>query len=259
VRVFLLRLAMSVALFGGLYFASPQAASAAAPYIAIEPNCNGGTSNARFTWFGNDPYAVQQWIDLSLTDNGFAPGTYFSAALAPSQNSVTLAQLRPGLTHFVRVNQQLWTGDWDPSLTFVFNSAACGAPPVSGGGGSGPVRIDNLTCTSSAGQATLTNVAPASSQTGSLNAAPFDTISCTANVSGAYTSLAWRGPNNEGSGPTFVTTIGGPRPGGAPYDISLQVNWGGNPAIAHVAVTANAASYPTYGGCYYLGPQLVCR
>ena len=124
VRVFLLRLAMSVAVFV-VYFASPQTTSAATPYIAIEPNCNGGTSNARFTWFGNDPDAVQQWIHLSLTDNGFAPGTYFSAALAPSQNSVTLAQLRPGLTHFVRVtNQQLWTGDWDPSPTFVFNSAA---------------------------------------------------------------------------------------------------------------------------------------
>ena len=117
------------------------------------------------------------------------------------------------------------------------------------------MRIDSLSCVSSAGQATLSNVAPASSQTAQLNAAPFDTISCTANVSGPYTSLAWRGPSNESSGPSFVTTIGGPRPGGAPYDISLQVNWGGNPAIAHVAVSAGAG----YGGCYYFGAQLICR
>jgi hypothetical protein len=260
VRVFLLRLALSLAMIGGLYLVIPATGTrAAAPYIAVETNCNGGTSNANFTWYGNDPYALVQYLDLSLSDNGFAPGTFFSAGpLGATQNSVTLAQIRPGAPHFVRVNQQLWTGDWDPSPTFAFYSAGCGGPLVSGGGsGSGPVRIDSLTCRSSQSTATLTNVVPASSQTSSLNAAPFETIQCQASVSGAYTSLAWRGPNNEGFGPTFAASIGGPRPGGAPYTISLQVNWGGNPAIANVAVYAVAPAFPTYG-CYYLGMALVC-
>ena len=128
-QVLLLRVTLSLTLLAGLYFASPQATSAAAPYIAVEPSCSGGSSTARFSWYGNDPYAVQQWLDLSLADNGFAPGTFFSAGpLAASQNSITLAQLRPGVTHYVRVNQQLWTGEWDPSPTFVFSSAGCGGP-----------------------------------------------------------------------------------------------------------------------------------
>jgi hypothetical protein len=243
-----------------MYLAVPAPETeGAAPYIGVETNCNGGTSNARFTWYGNDPYAIVQYLDLSMADNGFWPGTYFSAGpLAAWQTSVTLNQIRPGATHYVRVNQQLWYGDWDPSPTFVFTSASCGAAvPVGGSTGVGPVRIDSLTCTSSQGTATITGVGPASRQASTLNAAPFETIQCQASVSGAYTSLAWRGPNNEGFGTTFAATIGGLQPGGAPYTISLQANWAGNPAIANVAVQPVAVAFPAYG-CYYIGPRLIC-
>ena len=78
---------------------------------------------------------------------------------------------------------------------------------------------------------------PASTQVVQLSAASGDNIRCEAVINGAYTSLQWRGPSDDyGSQPVFVTSVGGPRQGGAPYDIGLTVNWGGNPLMAHVSV-----------------------
>jgi hypothetical protein len=99
----------------------------------------------------------------------------------------------------------------------------------------GPVM--SLTCVSSLGVATLTDVQPASTQVVQLSAAAGDLIRCEASISGAYTSLQWRGPNDDyGSQPVFATSVGVPRFGGAPYDIGLTVNWEGNPLMAHVSV-----------------------
>jgi hypothetical protein len=85
--------------------------------------------------------------------------------------------------------------------------------------------------------ATLTDLVPASTQVVQLSSASGDLIRCDVSVNGAYSSLQWRGPNDDtGSLTSFVTTVGAPRQGGTPYDISLTVNWDGNPVMAHVSV-----------------------
>jgi hypothetical protein len=119
---------------------------------------------------------------------------------------------------------------------------------------SGPV-IAQLTCVSSVGSATVTDVMPASTQVASLSSASGDVIRCQAVIAGDYTSLQWRGPNDDaGSAPTFATSVGAPRQGGAPYDIGLTVNWGGNPLMAHVSVLpdskAQVVTITAQPGCF---------
>ena len=121
---------------------------------------------------------------------------------------------------------------------------------------SGPV-ITQLTCVSSVGVATLTDVMPASTQVATLSAASGDNIRCQAVIAGEYTSLQWRGPNDDtGWQTTFVTSVGAPRQGGAPYDIGLTVNWDGNPVMAHVSVLpdsrAQVVTITAQPGCFLI-------
>ena len=124
-----------------------------------------------------------------------------------------------------------------------------------------PVRVNiaSATCTSSLGTATITDAGPAGTKAAQLAAAPNDTISCTANVTGDFTSIAWNGPSGSGSGNSFTTGVGAAKPGGAPYTVGLQVNWGGNPAIANfsVSINSNAPSAGT-SKCTTQGTTQVC-
>jgi hypothetical protein len=61
-----------------------------------------------------------QWVDLSLHNNGFVPGTFVGAGpLHSSQGSLLWTGLLPGETHYLRVNTQTSIG-WLPSETLVF-------------------------------------------------------------------------------------------------------------------------------------------
>ena len=72
--------------------------------------------------------ALVQWLDLSLFDNGFVPGTFLGAGpLTPDGTTVVWQGLRPGLPHFWRVNA-LTPGGWVTSTTGAF--VPCGAPAL---------------------------------------------------------------------------------------------------------------------------------
>jgi hypothetical protein len=61
-----------------------------------------------------------QWLDLSLFDNDFQPGTFLSAGPLPSgQGSLTWDGLVPGAWHVVRVNT-LTDAGWAPSEKMLF-------------------------------------------------------------------------------------------------------------------------------------------
>jgi hypothetical protein len=84
------------------------------------PDVPGGTAGVTFTW-DTVPGAVLQWLDISLVDNGFAPGTFLGAGpLPPGQKSLTWAGILPGFTHYWRVNSLMPDGTWRPSETGVF-------------------------------------------------------------------------------------------------------------------------------------------
>jgi hypothetical protein len=231
---------------------SPTSTHAAANSLYVSQSCAAGGVTVNFGWDGQDPAAIQVWIDISLADNGFAPGTFISAGPLPGwSNSYVWPSIRPGLTHFVRVNTQHANGAWDPSGTFVIKTVACGTlnSPV---GGAGAPSIQNVTCTSSLETASVTNVNPTDRKQARINSYTGDTIRCTATASGAYQSLTWRGPNGEvGSGPTFVTSAGPLRQPNVPNVINLTLNWNGNQALADINVYIVAPAIQTNCPPYY--------
>ncbi len=87
-------------------------------------------------WAPALPTGQLQWIDLSLQDNGFAPGTFVSVGPFPGAvSSFFWAGLRAGSTHYWRVNT--WTGvGWSPSATGTFTTG-CGSSGGTSGGNSG--------------------------------------------------------------------------------------------------------------------------
>jgi peptidoglycan/xylan/chitin deacetylase (PgdA/CDA1 family) len=73
----------------------------------------------------------QQWIDLSLFDNGFAPGTFIGVGpLAPDASRFQWVGLLPRRTHYARVNV-LTSNGWRPSATITFATPACNEPASS--------------------------------------------------------------------------------------------------------------------------------
>jgi hypothetical protein len=57
--------------------------------------------------------ALQSWIDLSLQDNDFLPGTFLGARTSPAPSAYGWSGLAPGLRHYYRLNT-LWSdGRWD--------------------------------------------------------------------------------------------------------------------------------------------------
>lgn len=87
--------------------------------------CAGNSATATFIW---TPVvgAINQYLDLTLADNGFGPGTFLGAGpLDPATNQIFWNGLVAGQPHFWRVNA-LTAGGWLTSATGAF--VPCGAP-----------------------------------------------------------------------------------------------------------------------------------
>jgi hypothetical protein len=81
-----------------------------------------GTVQVSLTWNPvNGPIA--QWVDLSLADNGFAPGTFIGEP-AGLVGAFTWSGLIPGRMHFLRVNGFTGIG-WQPLPRNAFVTTTC--------------------------------------------------------------------------------------------------------------------------------------
>jgi hypothetical protein len=110
--------------------AGPQAkpySSGGALQLDASAGCSAtlpGKAKATFRW---TPIAgsSQQWVDLSLFDNGFRPGTFIGAGpLAGSESTFTWEGLLPEALHYWRVNSFVG-GAWQPSQTGVLVTPRC--------------------------------------------------------------------------------------------------------------------------------------
>jgi hypothetical protein len=83
-----------------------------------------GTVAVTFSW-PQASGAYQVWLDLSLSDNGFAPGTFTALGpLSPDTTSYTWDGISPGLPHYYRVNA-LYTDGWHILKSGGFVSGQC--------------------------------------------------------------------------------------------------------------------------------------
>jgi hypothetical protein len=87
------------------------------------------TATVNFRWAPPSSPGIVQFIDLSIFDNGFVPGTFInSGPLAATAQSHSWPGIRSGVTHYFRVNVLSIFG-W--SNTFVASfTPQCGPPPV---------------------------------------------------------------------------------------------------------------------------------
>jgi hypothetical protein len=89
-----------------------------------------GNVKATFAW---TPSTLgEQWVDVSLLNNGFTSGWINSGALSPFQYTASFDILHPNATHYSRVNT--WTAaGWQPSETIAFRTISCFTPPTNVG------------------------------------------------------------------------------------------------------------------------------
>jgi hypothetical protein len=115
----------------GLWTVYPTSVQAAARDLSFTQQCVGGKANVTFSWAGTAPDGLQIWIDLTVFDNRWQPGTFIGAGpIEGSATTYTWNGLTADTAHYMRVNQQLANGTWDPSNTYRFMTR-CG--PTSSG------------------------------------------------------------------------------------------------------------------------------
>jgi hypothetical protein len=108
----------------------PATVEAMTSGVSLRQSCAAnGSVTLSIRWDGNDVEAIQQWVDLSLFDNNWQWGTFAGAGPYPGETtSLTWTDLPAGRELFMRMNQQLTNGAWDPSPTFSFVTGACDRP-----------------------------------------------------------------------------------------------------------------------------------
>jgi hypothetical protein len=92
-----------------------------------------------------------------------------------------------------------------------------------------------INCQSSLASAT----AGPNQQTNSLLAVADELINCSAGIDGSFTSVDWAGGQKRGTGLNFSVSFPA-QPTNVPYNIVVDVNWGGNPVHKTIAVTTQA-------------------
>ena len=85
-----------------------------------------GYVDVNFAW--GAPMDGPQWMDLSLSNNGFFPGTFIGIGpFGATDSSGHWSGLQPGLVHYLRINTLTPFG-WQPSPTISFTTRGdCGS------------------------------------------------------------------------------------------------------------------------------------
>jgi beta-lactamase class A len=125
-------LALVLAFLGltGLVALEARAIEAApAGELSARIQCSEDSLSVKFSWQASRD--GQQWLDISLENNGFAPSTFAGTGpLSASRESLDWDDARPNTAYFVRINTYD-DGQWLPSTTLGFTTPPCGTPPPS--------------------------------------------------------------------------------------------------------------------------------
>ncbi len=115
---------------GSAFFAAARhevnAAPASSP-LAYHQSCSARSDRVNVTFLWTPSGQGTQWLDLSLSNNGFVPGTFVSVgSLSPAQYAFSWEGLVQGAVHFLRVNTLTPQG-WQPGPTYSFTTRTCQA------------------------------------------------------------------------------------------------------------------------------------
>ena len=129
-------LLLSLAVLMAAFRPSPADTVSADPLVASQITVSAqqcdtlfpGTASVTISWAPSR--RGQQWLDISLFNNRFAPGTFVGIGpFPPGASSFVWSGLRPGLTHFLRINTLSPYG-WETSRSIAFATQACGTDPA---------------------------------------------------------------------------------------------------------------------------------
>lgn len=134
VLVGLLAIIASVGLDSRATQGAPSAqASQPVAYAQYCSQAQPGTVQVVFLWTPSGQ--GQQWLDLSVFNNGFTPGTAVGVGpLTPDAWIFIWDGLLSNTTHYFRVNTLTASG-WQPGATGHVTTGVCAAPPPQAGGG----------------------------------------------------------------------------------------------------------------------------
>ena len=227
---------------------------AAAGTLYVSQTCAPDGVAVNFGWDGQDATLIQVWIDISLTDNGFVPGTFISAGPLPGwASSYEWRGIRPSMTHYVRINQQRSNGTWDASGTFIVSTIACGggAAPIAGVGRPS-IQNRNLHVLARHGNGDERQPDGPQGRPHQRPARRHHPLCRYGHRRLQLADLA-RPQRRRGLRPLVRDHV---RPGAVaelPNTISLTLNWNGNPALADISVFIVAPAVQTCTSYYYPG------
>lgn len=117
---------LALLVFAGVRTSSLKASEGAAQLRPPAVRCSAGTAQVSFSWTPVTE-AQGQWLDLTLADNGFEPGSFLGLALPASAATFSLDGVLTGAPHLWRLNTLTIDG-WVTSATGAF--VACGEPAL---------------------------------------------------------------------------------------------------------------------------------
>lgn len=96
--------------------------------LSASPFCpSSGSGNivaVNYSWSPASGGSTAQWLDYSVWNNGFAPGTYSNYSVNGATSFSAPANYAQGVTYYWRVNNQI-SGNWYPSVTASFTTPSC--------------------------------------------------------------------------------------------------------------------------------------
>ena len=119
-----LAIAISLLFFGLL---PPARQAVAVDQIGLNETCSdAGLKQDLLSWPSGNPRAVQTWVDVSLINASWQPGTFARYGSFGPQAGVTIVGIPYQTGVFVRLVQVLPNGVTDTSPTFAFQTSWCG-------------------------------------------------------------------------------------------------------------------------------------
>ena len=137
--------ALAWVIFGSLARPAPAEANVQSLRIWRQDCDASGRVNVHFEWAGADYSAQELWLDGSLVNNDWELGSFANKGPFPAGDwSFVWESMEPDAFHYMRVNQKLQNGAWDPSATFIFVTRQCGTSWDGGTIGNLPLAAETI-------------------------------------------------------------------------------------------------------------------